>query len=212
MDINSIIFDFGGVILDIDTRLTVEALKDLGFKDWDKLDTPEFYREVIFPLEKGEDSPEVFRNKMRNFLKMDLADAAIDTAWNALLFQLQGDRIRLLESARTHYNIFLLSNSNIIHYYEFVKDLSTHFGYSRFDELFHKAYFSFQLQLIKPDRKIYDFVIQDQQLDPTRTLFIDDRLDNIEGARLTGLKTRHLTNGDRLTDLFDEQGILKENY
>jgi putative hydrolase of the HAD superfamily len=212
MDIHSIIFDFGGVILDIDTKLTVEALKNLGFRDWERLDTPEFYQEVIFPLEKGLDAPEVFRDKMRDFLKMNLTDEEIDRAWNALLFQLQADRIKLLEMVKNHYNIFLLSNSNIIHYHEFVKDLSTNFGYARFDDLFDKAYFSFELQLIKPDRKIYDYVIRDKALQPASTLFIDDRLENIEGARSTGLKARHLNNGDLLTDLFDENGVLKETY
>jgi len=212
MEIDNIIFDFGGVILDINPKLTVEALKNLGVQDWEKLDSPEFYQEVIFPLEKGLDSPEVFRNKMRDYLKMKLTDEEIDIAWNALLFQLKEDRIRLLESVKAHYNIFLLSNSNIIHYHEFLKDLSSNFGYAMFDDLFDKSYFSFELQLIKPDRKIYDYVIQDQKLDPASTLFIDDRLENIEGARSTGLKARHLIDGDLLTNLFDVNGLLKENY
>lgn len=210
MDISSIIFDFGGVILDIDPQLTIKALRDLGFKEWQKLDSPEFYKEVIFPLEKGLDSPEVFRDKMRDYLQMNLTDEQINAAWNALLFPLTEDRIRLLEKAKKHYSIFLLSNSNFIHYQEFVKDLSTHFGYHLFDDLFDKAYFSFELQLIKPYRKIYEYVLRDQNLDPARTLFIDDREDNIEGAAQTGLKTFHLGNGARLIDLFDDSGKLKE--
>lgn len=212
MNINSIIFDFGGVILDIDPQLTIKALRDLGFKDWQKLDSPEFYKEVIFPLEKGLDSPEVFRDKMRNFLKMNLTDDQVNAAWNALLFPLTKERIQLLEKAKNHYSIFLLSNSNFIHYQEFVKDLSANFGYPLFDDLFHKTYFSFELQLIKPDKKIYEHVLQDQQLNPAQTLFIDDREDNIEGAAQTGLKTFHLSNGTQLTDLFDHSGKLKEPF
>ncbi|MBN2615731.1 MAG: HAD family phosphatase [Bacteroidales bacterium] len=210
MDISSIIFDFGGVILDIDPQLTIKALRDFGFKEWQKLDSPEFYKEVIFPLEKGLDSPEVFRDKMRNYLQMKLTDEQVNTAWNALLFPLTNERIRLLEKAKKHYAIFLLSNSNFIHYQEFLKDLHSNFGYKQFDDLFDKSYFSFELQLIKPDRKIYDYVLGDQDLDPGQTLFIDDREDNIEGAARTGLKTFHLSNGTRLTDLFDHTGKLKD--
>lgn len=210
MDISNIIFDFGGVILDIDPQLTIKALRDLGFKDWKKLDTPDFYKQVIYPLEKGLDSPEQFRDKMRDFLQMNLTDEQINTAWNALLFPLTEERVRLLERAKKHYSIYMLSNSNFIHYQEFVKDLSDNFGYKEFDNLFDKTYFSFELQLIKPDRKIYEYVLQDQHLDPAKTLFIDDREDNIKGAALTGLKTFHLSNGARLIDLFDHTGKLKK--
>lgn len=212
MKITSIIFDFGNVILDIDTQRTVDALSKYGFQDWQRMDSPEFYQQIIFPLEKGLDSPEVFRDKMRDFLQMDLSDEQIDTAWNALLFRLTKERITLLEKARKHYSIFLLSNSNLIHYQKFVQDLSSNFGYAQFEGLFDKAYFSFELQMIKPDTKIYDFVLNDQKLHPAETLFIDDRIDNIEGAEKTGMQTFHLTNGIQLTDLFNNEGRLKKSF
>ncbi|MBN2638320.1 MAG: HAD family phosphatase [Bacteroidales bacterium] len=212
MDINSIIFDFGNVILDIDPQRTVDALREFGFQDWQRLETPEFYQEVIFPLEKGLDSPDVFRDKMRLFLQMNLTDEQINTAWNALLYTLTTDRIHLLERIKNHYPIFLLSNSNFIHYQEFVKDLNTNFGYAQFDDLFDKAYFSFELQMIKPDRKIYDFVLNDQKLDPSKTLFIDDRADNIEGAKHAGMLAFHLNNGFQITDLFDGEGRIMKNF
>lgn len=208
--IDNIIFDFGGVVLDINPQLTIEALKDLGFQDWEKLNTPEFYQKIILPLEKGLDTPEIFRDKMRGFLQINLSDHEIDTAWNALLYPLAEDRINLIKSVNKHYNTFLLSNSNFIHYQFFLNDLNARFGYKSFNQLFNQAYFSFELQLIKPNKNIYDFVIQEQQLNPLRTLFIDDRIDNIQGAKSANLKTLHLQDGNTLFDIFYDSGLLKE--
>ena len=208
MKIENIIFDFGGVILDIDPMLTVKALEKLGFHDIERLKTREFYEKVIYKFEKGIDTPAVFHDKLRTFLQMDLSDEQLDDAWNALLYDIPEDRIHLIEEVKKRYPVYLLSNSNEIHYGLYVRDLQLRFGYREFDELFDKAYFSFDLHLAKPNEEIYEFVINRHQLNPSKTLFIDDRPENIEGARKTGLKTLHLKPPARIRDIF-EKGVLK---
>lgn len=208
MDIENIIFDFGGVIIDIDPVLTIKALEKLGFHDIEKLKTKDFYRKVIFKFEKGIDTPAVFRNKLREYLRMDLADQQLDDAWNALLYDIPEERIRIIEQVKKHYPIYLLSNSNEIHYDLFVRDLQLRFGYREFDELFDKAYFSFDLHLAKPHEEIFEFVINQRHLIPGKTLFIDDRIENIEGARKAGLKTYHLATPQCIRDIF-VKGVLK---
>ncbi len=208
MKIENIIFDFGGVIIDIDPMLTVKALEKLGFHDIKRLQSKDFYEKVIYKFEKGIDTPAVFHDKLRHYLQMDLSDEQLDEAWNALLYDIPEDRIRVIEEVKKHYPVYLLSNSNEIHYDLYVRDLQLRFGYREFDALFDKAYFSFDLHLAKPNEEIYEFVINRHRLNSARTLFIDDRIENIEGARKTGLKTFQLVPPQRISDLF-ENGVLK---
>jgi len=210
MGIESIIFDFGGVIIDIDPLLTIHELEKLGFQHIEKLKTKKFYRQVIYPFEKGIDTPSVFHKKLRTFLDINLSDQQLDDAWNALLFDIPEERIRVIEQVKKHYPIYLLSNSNEIHYDLYLRDLQLRFGYHEFDELFDKAYFSFDLHLAKPHPEIFEFVINQHQLIPEKTLFIDDRIENIEGARKVGLRTFHLKQPLRIRDIF-QNGILNSD-
>ncbi len=202
MDIKNIIFDFGGVILDIDPQLTIDEFIKLGFNDFEKLNTPAFTEEILGKFERGILTPEVFRDKLRTFLDIDITDQQIDDAWNALLFDIPGIRIDIIEQVKNNYQIFLLSNSNEIHYDLYVRDLQLRFGYGEFDKLFDKAYFSFDLHLLKPNPEIYEFVINQHGLDPKTTLFIDDKSKNIKAAQKLGLKTYQLTKPERIRDIF----------
>jgi len=208
MDIKNIIFDFGGVILDIDPQLTINEFSRLGFSDLDKLNTPEFTEEILGKFERGILTPEVFRNKLRSFLNIEITDQEIDDAWNALLFDIPGIRIDIIEQVKNNYEIFLLSNSNEIHYDLFVRDLQLRFGYNEFDELFDKAYFSFDLHLLKPNPEIFEFIINQHDLDLSTTLFIDDNINNIEAARKLGIKTYHITKPERIRDIFVDGKII----
>jgi putative hydrolase of the HAD superfamily len=104
--------------------------------------------------------------------------------------------------------MLLLSNSNEIHYDLYVRDLQLRFGYREFDELFDKAYFSFDMHLSKPDPEVYEFIINQHDLKPSQTLFIDDNEENIAAASKLGLKTYLLAKPERVRDIF-EDGVLK---
>jgi putative hydrolase of the HAD superfamily len=207
--IETIIFDFGGVVLDIDPQLTINEFAKLGFTDLERVNS-DVFTQLIRKFERGILTPEVFRAKMKVFLGIDVSDQQFDEAWNALLFDIPGERIEIIEQVKENYRILLLSNSNEIHYDLYVRDLQLRFGYREFADLFHNAYFSFDVHLSKPDIEIYEFVINQEDLDPKKTLFIDDRLDNIEAARKTGLQTYLLQNPERVRDIFTD-GILNKN-
>ncbi len=207
-NIRNIIFDFGGVILDIDPVQTLNQLKSLGVKDLDIFQSPEFQHEVMGKFERGVLTPEVFRDKVRSFIGNSLCDQDIDDAWNALLLDIPKERIAVLEEVKKHYPIFLLSNSNEIHYDMYLRDLQLRFGYREFDQLFTKAYFSFDLHLSKPDPEIFEFVMYQHKLDPEETLFIDDTAEHIESAKKLGIRTYHLQQPVRVRDLFTN-GILR---
>jgi putative hydrolase of the HAD superfamily len=209
MGLKTIIFDFGGVILDIDPQLTINHFDKLGMDDSSKFLEKDFINNVIRKFEKGILTPEIFRDKVRDCAGMNFTDQEIDEAWNALLFDIPAERIKVVEQVKQHYKTLLLSNSNEIHYDLYIRDLQLRFGYREFDELFDKAYFSFDLHLIKPDLDIYEFVMYQHKLIPEETLLIDDRLDNIEAARTVGWKTYQLQEPERIRDIFTD-GILNE--
>lgn len=202
MEIKNIIFDFGGVVLDIDPQLTVNAFVKLGFKSFDKLMSPSFTDEIIGKFERGILTPELFREKLKAYLELDVTDQKIDDAWNSLLYDIPSERIEVIEKVKKNYGIYLLSNSNEIHYDLFVRDLQLRFGYREFDELFDKAYFSFDLHMMKPNPEIYEFVMNQHGLVPEETLFIDDKTENIKAASNLGMRTYKLEKPERIRDIF----------
>ncbi len=203
MAIKNIIFDFGGVVLDIDEQLTINEFLKLGLDHPEKAHSSEF-TELVRKFERGIFTPDIFRNKLRDLLDLSATDQEIDDAWNALLYDIPAERIKIIEQAKKNYNIFLLSNSNEIHYDLYVRDLQLRFGYKEFAELFHQAYFSFDLHLSKPHQEIYEFVIFQEGLNPSETLFIDDKLENVETASKLGLHVYQLIKPERIRDIFSK--------
>lgn len=213
MSIKNIIFDFGGVIYDIDMPAAADAFRDLGIKDFEQKFT-EFTEANIFDrLETGHLTPEEFRDEFRKISGLEVSDHKLDGAWNALLIGFREERIRLIESIKEYYNIFLLSNSNIIHYKRYRQEFEDEFGYKTFDELFLEAFFSFEIGMRKPDHGIYEYVADKLDVKRSETLFIDDTEANIIAARETGLRGKFLdlANKEDLMDLFTEAGKLKES-
>ena len=129
--------------------------------------------------------------------------------WNAMLLDIPRERIAALEQIRKHYKIFLMSNSNVIHYDLYVRDLQLRFGYNEFDELFNKSYFSFAEHLEKPDPRFFELILDHEGLLPEETLFIDDTAANIEVAKSLGINTYHISREELVRNLF-EKGVLKE--
>ncbi len=209
MEIKTIIFDLGGVVLDIDPQLSINEFKKLGLKNEMIFKNSEFINNVIRKFEKGILTPRVFRDKFREYTGLDITDQQLDDAWNALLYDIPAERIKILEEVKKNYRILLYSNSNEIHYDLYVRDLQLRFGYTEFDDLFDKSYFSFDLHLSKPDPDGFEYIIYQNDLIPQETLFIDDLIPNIETAYSLGLKTYRLAPPERLRDIF-KKGRLKE--
>ncbi len=187
-NIRNIIFDLGGVLYNIDQRLSLEALKNLGLNDLDQF-LLEAGREQVFErFDRGELSPGDFRQTLRKLSGLNVPDEQIDVAWNAMLLDFPEYRIDLLEGLRRHYRLFLLSNTNAIHYPHYQRYMQQTFGLDGLDHLFEKTYLSHQIGMRKPDAEVYEHIIKENELLPEETLFIDDTLEHVLGARKVGLK------------------------
>ncbi len=204
--IKNIIFDFGGVICNIDIGLTKARFKELGLISFNGSYSVSEKEDLFRKFERGSLTPQQFRDFLKPEFSMPVTDAQIDEAWNAMLLDIPESRIRRIEKLREHYRIFILSNSNEIHYNQFLKDFRQRFGYLSFDHLFEKAWFSFQIHLQKPEKEIFEFVLAEGALIPGETLFIDDSLQHVKAAQALGIVACHLKTdqGEDIADLFKE--------
>ena len=203
MAIKNIIFDFGGVICNIDISLTEKAFYDLGLKKFDKSYSVTDRDNFFGAFETGRITPQQFRDTLKEYIDKGVTDDEIDTVWNALLLDIPKQRIELLKQLRSTYRLFLLSNTNQIHYEHYLSDLQRIYGFRDFNDLFDNAYFSHQISLRKPFPEIFEFVINDADLTASETLFIDDSPEHVEGACKAGLHAYHLKPEEDITDLFN---------
>ncbi|MDD4553987.1 MAG: HAD family phosphatase [Bacteroidales bacterium] len=201
--IENIIFDFGGVICDLNPEITEKKCLELGFRVGDPTARGESQK-LVEDLERGSITDSAFRKSMRKLFDQPVTDQQIDDAWNALLVDIPESRIQCLEQVKKHYRLFLLSNTNEIHYRYYLQMFREKTGYHDFSPIFEKTYFSCRLKMIKPDPGIFRFVINDSKLDPAKTLFIDDTLKHVEGSRVAGLHGYRLRidQGEQIMDLF----------
>ena len=198
--IRNIIFDLGGVILNINPQLTVDAFRELGWNDFYEENNKRLSKDLFFNLEKGSFSPEAFRDNVRRMIGINRNDLEIDAAWSAMILDIPADRIRYLEDLKKRYRIFLLSNTNEIHRIKFHREFEANFGYSFYD-LFEHNFYSHEMGMRKPNPEIYLKVLKETGLNPEETLFIDDMEENIGAARTTSMQVLHILPGTLMENL-----------
>lgn len=200
--IKNIIFDWGGVISNIDYRKTAEAFTKLGLVDFEEVYNQLKQTSLFDDLEVGAISPAQFRDGIRSMLSFEVSDEEIDEAWTAMLLDLPKERLELLEKVKHYYQIFLLSNTNKIHVTRYSRYLDKVYGHDNFKNLFVKAYYSHEVGLRKPHVEIFKYVIDENDLHPGETLFIDDTPQHVEGAIKAGLIAYHLRKPQTITEIF----------
>ncbi|WP_026750811.1 HAD family phosphatase [Sediminibacterium sp. C3] len=199
--IKNIIFDLGGVLLNIDFKLTSNAFKNLGVNHFDEMFTQHFSNPLFELLETGKIDETAFYEAFRKEAGLPLSNEQIQAAWNALLLDFPPERIKWLEKIASQYRIFLFSNTNQIHYDCFKLNFSNAFDGKNFDDFFEKAYYSQFLGLRKPYPESFLAILEEQGILPSETLFIDDTYKNIEAANQLGFQTIHLQSPTTVLDL-----------
>ena len=208
-NIKNIIFDLGGVIIDIDSNQIINHLKKNGFTKFELLETPEVKR-TLKQFECGIISSDTFGKTLTKQFDLKVSAQKFDEIWNSMILDIPQRRIDLVKKLKSHYHVYLMSNSNEIHYDLFIRDLQLRFGYREFDSLFDKSFFSFDTHLSKPNPDFFTLVLDRYNMKPEETLFIDDTPENILVAQQLGMLTYHNLTGARVVDLF-EKGKLKED-
>lgn len=198
--IKNIIFDLGGVILNIDLKRTEDALKELGIE---KLTDHMRQSQMISffgEYERGKIDDAAFIRAIQSLSVRVVSEEATINAWNALLLDFPEERIALLKKLKEKYRLFLLSNTNAIHHQKFQQQIFLQTG-SYLEDLFEKTYYSHTVGLSKPDVAIFQLVINENKLDPAETIFVDDSEVNMSGALEAGLQIAHIRPGTSILDL-----------
>ncbi|OHX66848.1 HAD family hydrolase [Flammeovirga pacifica] len=194
MSYEAIIFDLGGVILNLRYENTLEKFSEILQKPVSPFYTKKEQTTLFDEYEKGNISSDDFRKGIRDLVNEPITDDQIDEAWNAMLLDLPVERIDMLKEVAKKYRIFLLSNTNEIHINAFNDIVKNTLGedFGDFKNLFEKGYYSYEMSDRKPHPSIFETVIKENDLDKSTTLFIDDSIQHVEGAKKAGLHAHHL--------------------
>jgi glucose-1-phosphatase len=185
----NIIFDLGGVILNIDYSILISSFASLGLKNFEEHYSKAQQEKFFDQYEKGLISSKEFTDQLKAYCKAGTTDKDIEDAWNSMLLNLPQKRMDLLNKLKSHHRTFLLSNTNDIHMKWIHKYLTKTFGMPDFSNVFEKVYLSYLLHMRKPDEEIFAHVLYENNLIPEETLFIDDSPQHLEGAKKLGIQT-----------------------
>ena len=200
--IKNIVFDLGGVLVDLDFKAAINGLQQAGFANV-KEQLMTFNQEGIFQkFELGEMTADEFRTAIRENSTVTLTDEEIDALWNAMLLEIPREKLELILDLRGKYMVYLLSNTNSIHWDYVCKNAFNYRGF-RVNDYFEETFLSYEMHLAKPNKAIFEKVLHDANLLPEETLFIDDSEANCKAAEEVGIHAHHYHIGDDLSKVFE---------
>ena len=200
--IKNIIFDLGGVLIDLNFQRSIEAFSKVGFTDMAH-EIQSFNREGLFmDLELGNISTTEFYKTIQQKASLPVALEQIADYWNLILLEIPDEKLELIRELRKHYTVHLLSNTNEPHWTYICQNYFEKGGYSVGD-YFEKTFLSYQMHLAKPDKAIFEKVLSDANLLPEETLFIDDSEANCMAAQEVGIHAHRYHFGDDLSKIFE---------
>jgi glucose-1-phosphatase len=200
MPIKNIIFDLGGVIIDIDYSRTTDAFHKLGAINFDRVYTQKNQDHFFDAYDIGQISSEKFRDILKFKLDLAISDNEFDNAWNAMLLDIPLARLEFIRELRNEYKVFLFSNTNDIHLKEVFNICQKQNGFNTFKDFFDKEYYSNIFGKRKPNPESFLSILHENGLNAEETLFIDDSLQHVLGARAAGLHAIHLTKDKSIFD------------
>ncbi len=208
--IKNLLFDFGGVLINLDRTACRLAFERLGIDSIHRSAADEYrQKELLSQLESGNITAAAFRASIRRMTERELTDAEIDAAWIAMLADIPSYKLDFLLRLRHHYHVMLLSNTNSIHW-QWAVQHSFRYQDHEVDDFFDRIYLSYEIHKQKPDVEIFKYVLDDSGIDAKATLFIDDALPNCKAAETLGFHTYCCPAGSDWTLLFKENDWLKE--
>jgi len=201
--IRNIVFDLGGVLLNIDPNKTIEAFGQLGMGQLIGDKGLTYDHDIFYLMEQGKVTPEEFRNGVRKLLSGEVTNEQIDVAWNAMLLDFPTIRVELLQKLRNEFGLYLFSNTNAIHVAKYQSIFRNEHGFevtSLFDKVFHSNEIGYR----KPNPESFWEIIRLSGITPIETIFVDDLLSNVEAAIACGLKGYWLQPGQSVEGIFKE--------
>lgn len=197
----AIIFDLGGVLLNLDYDLTEKAFISLGMTNFRESYSQLQQVHLFDRFEIGDISSFHFVNRLLDQLPQGTTANQVVHAWDSMILDFPVQRLEQLEALSQKYRLFLLSNTNDLHIDAVRRSLEKAVGHRNLEQYFEKTYFSSAVGMRKPDAKIFEFVCAENNLDPVRTVFIDDSPQHVAGAKSIGLDAFLLEKDQEVFDL-----------
>ena len=194
--IKNLVFDLGGVIIDLHIEATLREFSHLSGKTLDEIKGSYFRPDFFYQYEKGLINDATFVEALSDYLGTSLSGEQVEKAWNKMLGKIDPVRIEKLKRLSKHYNLLLLSNTNRMHVDVFNDILYRASGVSTMHDIFHKVYYSHELHMRKPDDEIFLHILEENSLKAGETLFLDDTRENLDTANRLGINTFHVTSPD----------------
>lgn len=207
-EIKNIIFDLGGVIINLDTNLTIYEFNKISAIPFEEVYTQAKQSELFNSFDKGLISDFDFFSELRKQIRYEGQEADLLFAWNAMLLDVPEERLDLLVEMKQNYNTYLLSNTCEPHVAAFERDLYLEHGVKNFNDYFDKVYYSCRMGMRKPDEEIFEFVLKENDLVPEETVFIDDSAQHVKGAGECGINAYLLPKNMEVGDLLKELKLL----
>lgn len=205
LSFKNIIFDLGGVILDLSVSHSVNAFAKHTHLSPAQVQAVFEKNPLLNNYEKGLVTDKQFREDIRALFHIGLNDDELDSCWNAMLRGIPLEKLNLLQRLQSTYHTFLLSNTNGIHLNYIETRLLPPWGLSSLDPCFQRTYYSHRLLKRKPEPEIFEQVLEENGLNPNETLFLDDHPDNIAAASAVGIQSVQVTNHDFILSFFHDQ-------
>ncbi len=206
--IKNIIFDLGGVIINLDIPKTISEFNKLSNQSFESIYNQLQQTPVFDLFDKGQITEKDFFVELKKALQNDVTDEELLFAWNAMLLDFPKHRLELLSKLKPNYRLFLLSNTNESHVLEFEKTLFASHGYQNLEPFFEKVYYSCRMNQRKPNADIFESVLNENNLIAEETLFIDDSPQHVEGALTLGIKAMLLEKNNEVEDLLKELKLI----
>ncbi|MBA2610735.1 MAG: HAD family phosphatase [Bacteroidetes bacterium] len=206
--IKNIIFDLGGVIINLDVNKTISEFNKLSYMPFEAIYTQAEQSSLFDNLDKGLISDEEFFYELRQQIRYEGPDHKLFEAWNAMLLDVPEKRLDILVTMKQNYNTFLLSNTNEPHVSAFEHDLYLKHGVKNFKDYFDEVYYSCRVGMRKPNKEIFEFVLKANDLKPEETVFIDDSIQHVRGAGECGISAFLLPKNEEIGDFLKGLNLL----
>jgi epoxide hydrolase-like predicted phosphatase len=196
--VKAVIFDLGGVIVDLAVDKTIQAFSNLSGRSVTEVQYLYSQHLGFVAYEKGKMTDQDFRQMLRELFSTQVSDAQLDAAWNAMLVDLPLQKLQWLTELKKNFQIYALSNTNHIHI-NYVNEVML--KGEPLDNYFHRCYYSHHVHMRKPDVEIYEYVLSHAGLVPHEALFLDDNPDNIKTAKALGIQAVQVNHPDEVYTL-----------
>jgi FMN phosphatase YigB (HAD superfamily) len=202
-DVDAFIFDLGEVIVHLDEDTTLAMFAEYAAYPKEEIKEKLISHPALYQYEVGALTDREFVDAICQDLKMTIDIHEFQRIWNSLIVHIPSLNLQLLATLKDSYHTLVLSNTNSMHVQRFESIVQEMSGGGALSDFVHFTYYSHELGLRKPSIESFEYLISEHGLIPERTIFFDDKIENIEASTRLGIKSIHVSNYKVLYDFFD---------